>query len=474
MDYFQTKNSFISEFVNELQGSNLSIFLGAGMSFESGLPSWKNLLRKLSNQINIDIDKAQDYYQIAQYCENKLGIAYVRNSITKSLNPRSYSSNMLKSILSLPANNFWTTNFDRVLEKNIEIEFGCHPDIIYRDVDLTKTREMAAKVVFKMNGHIDDQTSWILTKRDLEGYSHNHQAMLTFLRRELIVNSFLFLGYSFTDTLILTALRDVRRCLGELTPTHYHYTILKERDNDPEFPHFVENLEKSYGIKCLVIPKKIFSKDLANRELNTKMDAERIDVIDAINKRIKMNQVYISGSFRKISREEEEFSSSLAKHITANILKHGYRICNGVGKGIGSRVVGYASEWLLENNQSVDKRIVLRSRSFHNHKGINDTTKNYRKYTMRDSGIALFMFGQGKPEVDSSDGVRQEFIVAKETGMKIIPLGVTGYESLKIWNEINDNISSYGYLEKYMKALKTETDAEKLANIVIAIINDVQ
>jgi hypothetical protein len=473
MKYFEIKNSFISEFVNELQGSNLSIFLGAGMSFETGLPSWKNLLKTLAGQININIDKAQDYYQIAQYCENKLGVAHVRNSITKSLNPQNYSSNILKSILNLPANNFWTTNFDRVLEKNIELEFGCHPDIIYRDVDLTKTREKVAKVVFKMNGHIDDQTSWILTKRDLEGYAHNHQAMLTFLRRELIVNSFLFLGYSFTDTLILTALRDVRRCLGA-TPTHYHYTILKERDNDPEFPHFVENLEKSYGIKCLVIPKEIFQENIEYNELNAKMDAEVIYVIDAISKRIKMNQIYISGSFRKISKEEEEFSTKLARHLTSNILKYGYRICNGVGKGIGSRIVGYASEWLIENNQPVDKRIILRSRSFHNHKGINDTTKDYRKYTMKDSGIALFMFGQGKQEADSSNGVRQEFIVAKETGMKIIPLGITGYESLKIWNEIDDNISSYGYLEKYMQALKIETDAEKLANIVMAIINDVQ
>jgi hypothetical protein len=204
------------------------------------------------------------------------------------------------------------------------------------------------------------------------------------------------------------------------------------------------------------------------------MDAEVIYVIDAISKRIKMNQIYISGSFRKISKEEEEFSTKLARHLTSNILKYGYRICNGVGKGIGSRIVGYASEWLIENNQPVDKRIILRSRSFHNHKGINDTTKDYRKYTMKDSGIALFMFGQGKQEADSSNGVRQEFIVAKETGMKIIPLGITGYESLKIWNEIDDNISSYGYLEKYMQALKIETDAEKLANIVMAIINDVQ
>lgn len=187
-----------------------------------------------------------------------------------------------------------------------------------------------------------------------------------------------------------------------------------------------------------------------------------------------MKQIYVSGSFRKISRCEEVFSSQLAEYLTANILKHGYRICNSFGKGVGSRIIEFASEWLVENNQLTDKRLVLKTRSFHSQVDVNSDTKEYRKFIMRDSGIALFMFGQSNPNTDGSDGVMQEFIVAKELGMKIIPLGVTGYESFKIWSEVKNNISSYGYLEKYIDVLKTETDAEKIANIVIEIINNIQ
>jgi hypothetical protein len=474
MEYLETKRMFISEFVDELEHSNLSIFLGAGMSFETGLPSWKNLLKSLAFKINIDIDKANDYYQIAQYCENKLGSARFRNEITSLLNPKNYSSNIAKSILDLPANNFWTTNFDRVLEKNIEIEFGTHPDIIYRDVDLTKTREKAAKVIFKMNGHIDDQMSWVLTKHDLEEYAHAHQAMLTFFKRELIVNTFLFLGYSFTDTLVLSALRDVRRCLGGILPTHYHYTILTERAYDPEFPHFVENLEKSYGIKSLIIPKDYFPVEFSDSELIAQFDAERIKIINAVNHRIRMHQIFISGSFRDIDLEKKVFSSKLAKCIAANILQQGYRICSGVGRGVGSRIIGYASEWLVDHNQLADKKLAMRSSSYHSQDGTNAATKEYRKRLMRDSGIAIFMFGQSESNASRSEGVRQEFIIAKELGMRIIPLGVTGYESLKIWEEIKENISSYGYLEKYIDTLKSETDVDKLTGIIMAIIKDVQ
>ncbi len=473
MDYIKKKNSFISEFVNELDSSNLSVFFGAGMSFEAGLPSWKNLLKDIAQRININIEDVQDYYQTAQYCENKLGSAVVRNSITHLLNPVRYESFILKSILELPANNFWTTNFDRVLEKNIELVFGSHPDIIYRDTDLIKTRERSAKIIFKMNGHIDDLNSLILTKKDLEGYEYDHHALLTFLRRELIVNTFLFLGYSFTDTLILSALRDIRRCLGAFSPTHFHYTIFKERE-DQEFSHFINNLEQSYGIKALVIPKNLFPNNLSRSELNTRMDEERINIIDTINKQIRMKQIYVSGSFREISHQEEAFATDLSKHLTSMLFEHGYRLCNSAGKGVGSRIIGYASEWLIEHNQQISRKLILKSRSFHNYKETNLETKTYRMHVMRDSGVAIFMFGQGKSTSNSSNGVRQEFEVAKDLGMKIIPLGVTGYESSIIWEEVKNSITCYGYLENYIDKLKSENDPEKLAKIIIAIINDVQ
>lgn len=474
MDYEDIKREFISEFVDNLEHSNLSVFLGAGMSFEAGLPSWKNLLKSLALKINIDIDKANDYYQIAQYCENRFGCARFRNEIRSLLNPKNYASTIVKNILDLPANNFWTTNFDCVLEKNMEMVFGVHPDIIYRDVDLTKTREKAVKIIFKMNGHIDDQMSWVLTKHDLEEYIDNHQAMLTFFKRELIVNTFLFLGYSFADNLVLSALRDVRRYLGGTTPTHYHYTILTERPHDAEFPHFINNLEKSYGIKSLIIPQNYFQGKLSDNELVAQFDAERINIINTINHRIKMHQIFISGSFREIELEKKIFSSQLAKHITSSILQQGYRICSGVGRGVGSRIVGYASEWLVAHNQLADKRLIMRSSTYHSQDGTNDATKVYRKRLMRDSGIVIFMFGQSETNAQYSEGVWQEFMVAKELGMKIIPLGVTGYASLEIWKEIKNNISCYGYLEKYIDALNSETNVEKLTNIIMMIIKDVQ
>lgn len=460
MDYNERKESFINDIIEDIESSNLSLFLGAGVSFGAGLPSWKMLLKDLAKRIHIDIEKQNDYYQVAQYCENHIA-KNIRNDIRRKLRSRNYESSIVKSILHLPVSSFWTTNFDEVLEKNIEMEFNVTPEIIYRDEDLIKTREKYSKIVYKVNGHIEDQESWVLTKNDLEQYAYTHPALLTFLRRELIVNTFLFLGYSFTDTLVLSALKDIRRYLNNKI-THYHYTIMEESNSD-SFSHFIKNLEINYGIKTLIIPKQDDAKN-----------NERSNVVNLIVKRIKNKQVFISGSFRKISKDEETFITQFSKHLTHNILERGNRICNAFGRGVGSRFIEYASEWLLNHNQPLDKKLILRTRPFHTQSNTNNITFDYRKFLMRDSGIVVFICGQDRNDNDRSHGVEQEFKVAKELDLKIIPVGCTGGESKVIWNEIRQNISHYGYLEKYIDYLGNATDPLQLANIVMQIIEEIQ
>ena len=79
--------------------------------------------------------------------------------------------------------------------------------------------------IFKMNGDITNPHNMIVSKSDLEKYEVSHQLMLTFLKRELVSKSFLFLGYSFTDSLVLNSLSTIKNCLQDAC--NIHYTILK-------------------------------------------------------------------------------------------------------------------------------------------------------------------------------------------------------------------------------------------------------
>lgn len=106
----------------------------------------------------------------------------------------------------------------------------------------------------------------------------------------------------------------------------------------------------------------------------------------------------------------------------------------------------------------------------------------YRKIMQRDCSAAIFLFGQSKSTTQEgsfektghySRGVYQEFVIAKEFGHTIIPVGSTGYESEVIWNEVRANINRYYYLSKKIDKLKFETDPRKLSELIVAILDDV-
>lgn len=461
-EYSKMKKAFIDNFINQLKLSNLSFFLGAGVSIGAGFPSWEELLEDIANDIGIDLKKETNYYRIFQYCVNELGLSIVEQRVYEKLSKLSYKSEGIESILQLPIDSFWTTNFDQVLERNIEYKHGVKPIIIYRDTDLTKVKANLSTAnfkVFKLNGHLDDKDSWVLTQSNLEKYSDEHSGMLTFFRRELVQNTFFFLGNSFTDTVILSALSEVKKYFGKLN--QYHYTILKRDPEKQDFDFFIKDLELRYGIKTLVVDTY----------------SEIPMVLNEISERLKKRQIYFSGSFRNISREEQNFVTNLSEKLTTQLLQLDFKISSGMGRRLGDLIAGSSLRWLVENNHIVSKSLVLRPDKYYQHGADgkpNDTTYQMREHAQHDSGIAVFICGQEKEEAGGSKGTHQEFEIAKKNNLKIIPIGATGYEARKIWQEIKNNITQYGYLEKYIDKLNDKTSPEELANAVVQIIKDIQ
>ena len=68
------RNDFIKKFSNICKDNNAAIFLGAGMSINAGLPSWKALFAPLADELGIDIEKTTyQIYDIAQFYANRFG-----------------------------------------------------------------------------------------------------------------------------------------------------------------------------------------------------------------------------------------------------------------------------------------------------------------------------------------------------------------------------------------------------------------
>ncbi len=97
-----------------------------------------------------------------------------------------------------------------------------------------------------------------------------------------------------------------------------------------------------------------------------------------------------------------------------------------------------------------------------------------------DCSWAIFLFGQSNQKIADIDksgtfhycqGVYQEFLIAKELDLKIIPVGSTGYESELICNQVKKEINKYYYLSKKINSLMTEKNPKRLSELIVSIIN---
>lgn len=82
------------------------------------------------------------------------------------------------------------------------------------------------------------------------------------------------------------------------------------------------------------------------------------------------------------------------------------------------------------------------------------------------------MFGDSKHrnENHNSIGVWNEYQIAKKNRKVIIPIGSSGFESRKIYNDVLNNITQYPYLEKYINILGESRDAIRITDIILRII----
>lgn len=67
------KEELIREYTKAIREGNAAVFGGAGLSRASGYVNWKELLRPLAKDIDLDVDKEKDLLAVAQFYKNRRG-----------------------------------------------------------------------------------------------------------------------------------------------------------------------------------------------------------------------------------------------------------------------------------------------------------------------------------------------------------------------------------------------------------------
>lgn len=142
----------------------LSIFAGAGISANSGLPTWSELIDNISKELYGNEkakENTEDNLVLAEKFYNQFGKNYYYQKLNEFIPSNKQPHELHKKIARLNLKNLITTNWDNLFEKAIDDE-KLKYDIITQDSDLPKTRGLSRLI--KMYGSLKNQN--IVFKED--------------------------------------------------------------------------------------------------------------------------------------------------------------------------------------------------------------------------------------------------------------------------------------------------------------------
>jgi hypothetical protein len=104
-----------------------------------------------------------------------------------------------QALSSLDFKIIYTTNYDMHIEKALE-DVGKTPNVIstYEDFLMSRTKHHDCEIL-KFHGSLEEQESIILTENQYFERMELEGALDQRLRADALTNSFLFMGYSFSD-----------------------------------------------------------------------------------------------------------------------------------------------------------------------------------------------------------------------------------------------------------------------------------
>lgn len=181
-----------------LNRDKLVIFVGAGVSKNSGLPTWGQLVQAFAEKIDYPTNgrlATEEYIRIPQYyyCLDESEGHSSYYSLIKSMLPEDIAPNLLDELIAaLRPKHIVTTNFDTLLD-----QVARDYEVIRDDKDLMTG--ISSHYLLKLHGDIRQPEKLVFKEDDYLHYSHTHRLMETFLKSLLIDHVFLFVGYSLND-----------------------------------------------------------------------------------------------------------------------------------------------------------------------------------------------------------------------------------------------------------------------------------
>lgn len=474
--------------VKVLQSGKLAFYIGAGFSVPCKLVDWNGLIEPLISPLGLKLEKDEDgnyignedLIQYAQYVANQPdGRKKINEAIRVGFSKGTLSDNQ-KELAKLDVSEIWTTNYDPMLENALS-ENKKEPCVIVNNEDLLQKGKKGAIPIYKVHGDYNDPENCVITSSDYEDFFENKKNFIYALKTSLIRKTFVFAGLSFKDPDIKYILAELRHSLTkEKMPEHFWIICKKDKEGrEVEYELFKKNLKDNYGITSIEID-----------------DFKEIPILlKDLSKYAKRNRIFVSGSYCQENGEtDEEYRKrtndmdGFISDLTSALVEKENQIVSGYGLGVGSAVITACLQTVYKkySASSSSKYLVMHPfpRNIINEAEKKRLWKSYREEMCDEAGIQIVLFGRKKNEkneVVNADGVKNEFDIAHQKGLFIIPIGSTGGMANVICGEICKKMEEFGYNSDFLKTklkkleeLDYVKNKTELVDCVLEIVDDVQ
>lgn len=466
------KIAFLKDIGKELIEENVAIFAGAGMSAGSGFVNWSELLKPIAEELGLDVAKEHDYVAIAQYHYNANGNnrSQLNKRLIEEFSRDAEITESHKILSRLPIRTYWTTNYDKLIETSLH-SAGKIADVKHTKDQLAFTKPRRDAVVYKMHGDIDFPNQAVLTKDDYEKYHVKMDQYLSTLKGDLISKTFIFIGFSFTDPNLDYILSRVRLAYEGSQRRHYCF-IRKIQKNENEI-----SADFEYKLR----KQDLFVQDLNRFNIKTILIDEYIEIPELLGKleyEYKKKTIFISGAAHNYGNKEERETLTFIHKLTSTLINEKYGVVSGFGLGIGSAVISGALEQIyMRPKVTISDQLILRPfpQATTGKMQLHELWRKYREDMISHAGVAIFMFGNKLVEgnVILSNGMREEFEIAKKQGLVILPIGATGFMAEELWNEEMQNFTdqtNQEFVSLYKELGDKSKSYEQLSTSIMQII----
>ena len=187
------------------RNGQLVLFVGAGVSMGLGLPSWRELIGQMAEELGFDADIYQTYgdqYSLAEYYRiQKKTIGPLRSYMDVAWHSTAVdigSSDVHRLIATGHFPLIYTTNYDRWLEKAFD-HYGRPYQKIVGVGDMARSDRAAATQIVKFHGDFDEDSSIVLDESSYFSRLSFEGPLDIKLRADVLGRSVLFIGYGFGD-----------------------------------------------------------------------------------------------------------------------------------------------------------------------------------------------------------------------------------------------------------------------------------